>query len=318
LNQKAYPQPSSQASGCGFPLAKIGAMLSLATGSAVALVINVANTHDIKLARQIYQFLNPGDVLLGDCAFCSYADMVFIQNHAGDAVFRLSQTRKNEVERGRRKPLSSYDSISVWHKPITRPKGLSIEKFTQIPKTLTVRVIKYYIPSPDFRTKQVILATTLLDSSVYPTTEIMRLYGRHWEVELDLKHLKTSLGMDVLRGKSPAMVRKGIYAHLLAYNLLRTVMWEAGTTHKVDPLRLSLQGTRQHLDNFIPQLASASPLKQVQLYQTLLKTIVHKLVPERPGRCEPRVRKRRPKAYPLMKKPRQVLRQECFAANVFR
>lgn len=146
----------------------------------------------------------------------------------------------------------------------------------------------------------------------------MRLYGRRWEVELDLKHLKTSLGMDVLRGKSPAMVRKEIYAHLLAYNLLRTVMWEAGTTHKVDPLRLSLQGTRQHLDNFIPQLASASPLKQVQLYQTRIKTIVHKLVPERPGRCEPRVRKRRPKAYPLMKKPRQVLRQECFAANVFR
>lgn len=152
LNQKAYPQPSSQASGCGFPLAKIGALFSLATGSAVALIINVANTHDIKLARQIYQFLNPGDVLLGDCAFCSYADMVFIQNHACDAVFRLSQTRKNEVERGRRKPLSSYDSISVWHKPITCPKGLSIEEFTQLPKTLTVRVIKYYIPSPGFRT----------------------------------------------------------------------------------------------------------------------------------------------------------------------
>ncbi len=136
-------------------------------------------------------------------------------------------------------------------------------------------------------------------------------------MELNLKHLKTSLGMDVLRGKTPEIVRKEIYAHLLAYNLLRTVMWSAGTTYKVDPLRLSLQGTRHHLNNFIPQLASASTQKRDRLYQTLLKIIVHKLVPERKGRCEPRVRKRRPKAYPLMRKPRQFLRHECFAANTF-
>lgn len=182
LNQKAYPQPSSQASGCGFPLAKIGALFSLATGAAVALVINVSNTHDIKLARQIYQFLNPGDVLLGDCAFCSYADIVFIQNQACLDVFRLSQTRKNEIERGRRKPLNSYESIEVWHRPKTCLKGLSPEEFAQIPKTLTIRVIKYYIPSPGFRTKSVILTTTLLDSKVYPTTAIMRLYGQRWQV----------------------------------------------------------------------------------------------------------------------------------------
>jgi len=159
LNQKAYPQPSSQAPGCSFPIAKIGALFSLATGAAVALVINVSNTHDIKLARQIYQFLNPGDVLLGDCAFCSYAD--------------------------------------------------------------------------------------------------------------------------------------------------------------IDPLRLSLQGTRQLLDNFVLQLASASTQKRARLYQTLLKTIAHKLVPECPRRCKPRVRKRRPKSYPLMRKPRQVLRQECLAEERF-
>jgi hypothetical protein len=255
---------------------------------------------------------------LGDCAFCFYADIIFIQNYKCDAVFRLSQTRKNETERGRRKPLSSYESIEVWRKPKTCPKSLSLAEFAQLPKTLTVRIIKYYIPNPGYRTKQVILVTTLLDSKVFPTTEIIGLYGQRWEVELDLKHLKTTLGMDILRGKAPTMVRKEIYAHLLAYNLLRTIMWESGITHKVDPLRLSLQRTRQHLDNFIPQLASASTKKRVQLYQTLLKTIAHKLVPERPKRCEPRVRKRRPKAYPLMKKPRQILRQELRAANAFR
>jgi len=145
----------------------------------------------------------------------------------------------------------------------------------------------------------------------------MRLSGQRWQVELDLRHLKTTLGMDILRGKTPEIVRKEIYAHLLAYNLLRTVMWEAGTTHNVDPLRLSLQGTRQLFDNFIPQLASASTQKRARLYQTLLKTIAHKLLTESPKRCEPRVRKRRPKSYPLMRKQLQVLRQECFAANTF-
>lgn len=219
--------------------------------------------------------------------------MFFIQNYTCDAVFRLSQTRKNEVERGRRKPLSSYDSIEVWQKHKTRPKTLSLLEFATLPKTLTVRIIKYYIPSPGFRTTQVILATTLLDEKIYPATELLRLYGLRWEVELDLKHLKTCLGMDILRGKTPEIVRKEIYAHLLAYNLLRTVMWEAGTTYRVDPLRLSLQKTRHHLDNFIPHLASASAQKRDRLYQTLLQTIVHKLVPERKGRCEPRVRKRR-------------------------
>ena len=316
-NQKAYPQPKTQATGCGFPMAKIGALFSIATGAAVALVISRANTHDIKLARQIYQFLVPGDVLLGDCAFCSYADLIFIKTHGCDAVFRLSQTRKNPVERGRRKKLNSYQSIEVWHKPKQCPKALSPEEFASLPSTFTVRLIKYYIPNPGFRSKYVVLATTLLDPLVYPTTEIMRLYGQRWDVELELRHLKTTLGMEILRGKTPDIIRKEISAYLLAYNLLRTVMWDAATTHKVDPLRLSLQGTRQHLDNFIPQFVSASIQERSRLYKTLLKLMTHKLVPERKGRSEPRVKKRRPKAYPLMRKPRQVLRQECFAANTF-
>lgn len=120
--------------------------------------------------------------------------------------------------------------------------------------------------------------------------------------------------MDELRAKTPAMVRKELYVYLLAYNLLRTLMWEAATTHGVDPLRLSMQGTRQHLDNFIPQLASASAKNRNRLYRTLLKVIAHKPVPERPGRSEPRVRKRRPKAYPLMNQPRKVLRRQLAVA----
>ena len=148
------------------------------------------------------------------------------------------------------------------------------------------------------------------DTGAYSTINLVKLYGFRWDVELDLKHLKTTLGMDILRSKSPAMVRKEIYAYLLAYNLLRTLMWEAATAYGVQPLRLSLQGTRQHLDNFIPQLLATSGNKRSRIYRILLAMIVHKEVPERPGRSEPRVRKRRPKAYPLMKKPRCVLRKQ--------
>lgn len=143
---------------------------------------------------------------------------------------------------------------------------------------------------------------------------MIRLYGLRWDVELDLKHLKSSLGMDILRSLTPDLVRKEIYAYLLAYNLLRTVMWEAATTHGVNPLRLSLQGTRHHLNNFAEKLATAPTKKRQRLYHTLLKLIVHKPVPKRPKRHEPRVRKRRPKSYPFMTKPRSELRRQLQAA----
>lgn len=165
-----------------------------------------------------------------------------------------------------------------------------------------------------FALKQVTLITTVLDAIEYSATKLIQLYESRWQVELDLRHLKTTLGMDVLRSKTPQMVRKELYVYLLAYNLLRTLMWSAGTTHKADPFELSLQKTRQLFDKFIPELATASTKKRDRLYLTLLAAIVHKPVPLRPGRSEPRVQKRRPKAYPWMHESRQVLRQKCCSA----
>ena len=216
------------------------------------------------------------------------------------------------MKKGKR--IGSSDQLITWHKPKTRPQGVSREEFSALPKTLTVREVHYYICIPGFRTKQVTLITTLLDVEVYSWQKLLKIYEFRWQVELDLKHIKTTLGMDVLRGKTPDMVRKEIYVHLLGYNLLRTVMWSAGTTHKVHPLRLSLQGTRQHLDNFREQLASAGKKKRQRLYRILLELIVHKPVPYRGGRCEPRVRKRRAKSYPAMQQPRELLRRQLKAA----
>lgn len=310
-NQQAYPQSGKQKPGCGFPIAKIGALFSLATGAAVALAIDILNTNDIKLARRLYQSLKPLDVLLGDSAFCSYADFFWLQQRGCDAVIRKHHGRCQRLQGGF--IVAKNDKILTWLKPKTCPRGLTKEDFAALPKTQKIREVFYSIEQPGFRTQSVSLITTLLDTDDFPTTAFTQLYRSRWDVELDLKHLKTSLGMDILRCKTPDMVRKEIYAFLLAYNLLRSLMWDAGTAYSSPPLRLSLQGTRHLLDNFIPQFLSVCPPRRSQLYLTLLKVIVHKLVPYRPGRVEPRVTKRRPKAYPSMPQPRSLLRQQLLA-----
>ncbi|MFH7024062.1 MAG: hypothetical protein ACHBN1_01305 [Heteroscytonema crispum UTEX LB 1556] len=157
-NQSCYPQPSTQASGCGFPIAKIGVIFSLATGAEEALCIDILNTHDIKLARDLYQFLNPLDILLGDRAFCSYADLAFIKNKNCDAVFRKHQARKTTMRKG--KIIGSSDKLVTWTKPKKCPQRLNKDEFNTLPSTITVREIYYYIVIPGFRTERVSLITT--------------------------------------------------------------------------------------------------------------------------------------------------------------
>jgi len=306
-NQQAYPQSGQQKKGCGFPIAKIGVFFSLATGAATAVAIDILNTNDIKIARKLYQFLRPLDVLLGDSAFCSYADFFWIRQRSCDTVIRKHKGRCQQLKGGF--IIANNDKIVTWRKPKTCPRGLTKAEFAALPKTQKVREVFYSIEQPGFRTQSVSLLTTLLDINAFSTLSLTQLYRSRWNVELNIKHLKTSLGMDILRCKTPDMIRKEIYAFLLVYNLLRSLMWDAGTTYSTPPLRLSLQGTRQKFNNFIPQFLSVCPYRVSQIYQTLLKVIVHKTVPQRPGRVEPRVVKRRPKAYPWMQQPRSVLRQ---------
>jgi len=192
-NQKEYPQHKNQKTGCGFPIAKIGTLFSIATGAVITLVIDVFNTHDIQLARKLYEFLNPGDVLLGDRAFCAYADLIKIKNLQYNAVFRKHQSRKTEMRQG--KIVGDGDKLVTGNKPRKCPNGLTQEEFDLLPETLTVREIYFYINIPGFRTKQVSLITTLLDKETYSTIEIVRLYGERWGIEVNLKHLKTTLIM---------------------------------------------------------------------------------------------------------------------------
>jgi hypothetical protein len=305
-NQAVYPQHSNQAVGCGFPIAKLMVMFSLATGAAVGVLIDSFKTSEVVLARHIYDLLKPGDVALADRAFGSYVDLTWVKQQQADAVFRCHQRRQCDFQRGKR--LGDDDQIVHWFKPKQGPKHMDSQAFAQLPDSIEVREVRFHIKQPGFRTQTVIVITTLLDAKASPKTKLAELYRLRWSVEVNLNHVKTTLKMEVLSGKTPEMVRKEIYVHLMAYNLLRSLLQQAAQTQAVSALRLSLQGARQPLRNFIPPLAQAHPKQGRSLYQILLQVVGQLLVPQRPNRYEPRVRKRRPKAFPLMKQPRSTLK----------
>ncbi len=311
-NQAEYPQHSNQKPGCGFPIIKLVVMFSLSTAAVIGIRIAALNTGELSLARSLYETLDPDDVVLADRAYGTYVDLALVQQKRADGVFRKHQSRKSDFRRSKR--LGKGDQIVTWSRPSRCPNSLAPAEFESLPSTLTVREVKFSVPQKGFRTQSVVVVTTLLDPKEYTKTKLAQLYGLRWQAEVNLDHIKTTLGMEMVRGKTPAMVRKEIYVHLMAYNLLRALMWKAGKTHGVPPLRLSVQGTRQSFNQFCPLLAEAGRIRQQPLFQELLSLTAESKVPLRPGRSEPRTRKRRPKAFPLMTKPRSVLKQELGAA----
>ena len=310
-NQTVYPQHPNQKKGCGFPLVKIVAIFSLLTGSLKKAVCGVWSAYEPALLRQIRHCLCPGDVLVGDRIYCTYTDIALLQQDLVDSVFRLHQARKVDFRRGKR--LSKHDRIFVWEKPKRCPKEFPVEVYQQLPQTLEIRVVRFQVHQKGFRTKCVTVATTLLDPKAYSKTKIAKLYGLRWEVEIDLRHLKASMEMDMLRTKSPEMIQKELAIYFLAYNLIRSLMAEAAKRHGKDPLRLSFMGTLQHLNTFLPLLAVSVPNECKRYYDTLLVLVAREQLPDRPHRIEPRVVKRRPKCSQRMQEPRAVLKQKLAA-----
>lgn len=309
--QAAYPQHPNQKEGCGFPIAKLVAIFSLATGALKEAITDVWSAYEPALLRHISACFAPGDVLVGDRIYCTYVDIAVLRQRLVDTLFRLHQARK--VDWGQGKRLGKHDHLFVWEKPKQCPKDISAHLYAQLPLTLDIRVIRFTIEHKGFRTHQITVATTLLDPVAYPTADIATLYGLRWDVEIDLRHLKTSMEMDMLRTKSPAMARKELAIYFLAYNLIRSLMTEAAQRHGKDPLRLSFKGTLQHLTTFLPLLATSDPQKRQQHYDTLLIFVAREQLPDRPHRVEPRVVKRRPKSSRWMQEPRAVLKQQLAA-----
>jgi hypothetical protein len=310
-NQAAYPQYPNQKDGCGFPLAKMVAIFSLCTGALTEAILDVWSVYEPALLRRIHGVLRPGDVLVGDRIYCTYVDLCLLKTRAVDALFGLHAARKVDFRKGQR--LAKDDHLFTWKKPLQRPKGLSREHYQSVPPTLEIRVVRFVIHRPGFRAQSMMVATTLVDPVTFPAKEIARLYGLRWEVEINLRHFKTSMDMEMLRTKSSPMVRKELAMYCLAYNLIRSLMAQAARAHDTDPARLSFKGTLQHLNTFLPLLAIASAQKRTQYYDTLLLLVAREKLPDRPDRHEPRVVKRRPKAFRRMQEPRAVLKQKVAA-----
>ena len=314
-NQQKYPQPQSQAKGCGFPAGRIVCGFSLSTGAVFDAVMSSMKTGEINLFRQLYPNLEAGDVALGDRIFGTYADICLL--HAGDvdSAFRMHGARKTDFRKGKR--LARWDHIVEWVKPKQCPDGLKRKLFDQLPERILLRETRFHIPKKGFRTEDVTLVTTLLDPKLYTRIDLAQLYRLRWQAEIDLKHLKTTMQMEHLPSKTPSMVRKDFYVHLLAYNLIRTVQFSASRQHTVAPLVLSFQATIQHLTSFTCLLAHATDEQRRYEYEQLIFLVSTEKLPFRPNRVEPRAVKRRPKAYPRLTKPRKQVRRKLMNDRYF-
>lgn len=308
-NQAAYPQSRSQAPGVGFPLARIGVLFSLSVGTVLDLGIRRWSgkfQSELGMLRDMFEMLQAGDVLLTDRYLCSYMEIAVLKSRDVDFAGRMHAHRKVDFRRGLR--LGSDDHVVEWTKP-ARPDWMSPAQYAALPETMAIREFRQRIVRPGYRTRTIVVATTLLDGEQYGVEEIAQLYRQRWDAEINLRSLKTMMHMDVLRCHTPDMVRKELWAHLLAYNLIRTVIAQAALTHGKHPRQISFTRAMRTLEAFRPTLAQTPSERLLDLYETMLQAIAAHEIGNRPERLEPRQRKRRPKPYPLMNKPRTTARK---------
>jgi hypothetical protein len=307
-NQLAYPQPLPQKPGCGFPLMKLVGIFSLASGALLHFSRSTQYVHESQLFVKLWPYLLKGDVVLGDRGFCSFLALGSLLAKGVDSVMRLHQTRLVDFRRG--KHLAKDDQLIVWHRSPQRRTEHHPEKLAALPRTLTLRQIRTHVQVKGFRSHTIILVTTLVDPLAYPADAIRQLYFQRWSVELHFREIKTLLALDVLRCLSPAMVEKELLVHVIAYNLVRSVMQTAAIRHQVDLERLSFKGALDTLNHFADAIHAAhgKPRRQTGLLDAMFELIAQDQLSIRPARSEPRAQKRRPKAYPFLTKPRHKMR----------
>jgi len=318
-NQRAYPQPIVQKPGLGFPLARIAAVFSLACGAVLDLGIcryAGKGQSELGMLRTLWEMFRPGDIMLADRLMCAWTEMVMLKQRGVDCVCRLTSHRTADFRRGRR--LGPSDHIVKWVKP-TKPRSIDRETYDALPEFLMIRECRVCVQQPGFRIKTLIVATTLLDAEKFTKNDLAQLYRARWNAELDLRSLKQTLQMDVLRCKTPELVRKELWTHILAYNLIRTIVAQAATKHGIKPRSISFKGAVQTLEAFQPVIAMQGEhvgVFRMQIYQQLLDAIAIHRVADRPDRFEPRRKKRRPKPYDRLMKPRQEAKRQIL--NGFR
>jgi len=307
-NQKRYPQPSGQKPGCGFPLLKFLVFFSLSSGAILRVTMGHWKNHDVRLLHRLWDALQKGDILLADRAYGDYLSLASLPQKGVDVVARLHGGRKVDFRKASQR-LARHDGLFVWQKCYQRSKLLTAGQWKKIPDAITVRILRFEAVVRR-RKQRITLVTTLLDPVAYPAHELIALYARRWHLELALRHLKTTMGMELLRCQSPDMAEKELLAYLVAYNLIRCLMAEAVLQAGVEMTRLSFKGTVDAVRQYtLAMQRQTSQRRRRKLWDKLLQTIARDLLPLRPGRQEPRAVKRRPKAYPLLNKPRHKFRE---------
>jgi Transposase DDE domain len=303
-NQAAYPQPSHERPGLGFPLARLVVVFSLSVGTVLDAAVGPfagKRTGEPALFRRLHERLRRGDVVLADRYYCSYFEIALLQRRGIDVVMRLHQRRPVDFRKGKR--LGKEDHLIVWQRP-KRPEWMDEATYAQMPKTLELREVRLRGTRPGFRTQTIVVVTTLRNPKEVSRLDLTGRYRRRWDAELDLRSLKQVMQMGILRGKTPAMVRKELWAHFLAYNLIRTVMAQAAAQHHLEPRQISFKGALQTLLAFAPHALVARPDELPDLAERILAAIAQHRVGDRPDRYEPRARKRRYDNFMHLQQPR--------------
>ena len=309
-NQKAYPQNSQQKEGLGFPIARVVVLLSLASGMLTDMAMGPyagKETGEAALLRSLLGRFKRGDILLADRYYCSYFMIALLGELGIDFVARLHQRRAVDFRRGRH--LGKEDHVVTWDRP-QRPKWMDQQTYDRVPSSMEVREIRVCVGQPGFRVKSFVAVTTLTDATQYAKDEIASLYQCRWLAELDIRAIKITMGMDILRCKTPEMVRKEMWTCLLAYNLIRQTMLQSAQEAGLSPRALSFTAAMQSIAASWLVTALSDDALVTQLINAALASMAEHIVGNRPGRVEPRAIKRRPKERALLTKPRDQARAE--------
>lgn len=313
-NQKEYPQIYNQKPGVGFPLARMGVIISLACGAVLDLKVcaySGKGTGEVSLLRKLWGQFRAGDVLLTDALLSSWTELMMLKQRGVDSVTRLNKARRSaDFRRGKR--LGKGDHVVSWPKPM-KPRTMDKETYDALPNSLSVREVRVKIEKAGFRTKTIVVVTTILDPDEASKEDLAELYFQRWHNELDLRCIKTTMQMEELRCKTPELVRKEIWTHILAYNLIRTIMAQTAISQNIPPRTISFKGTIQILTMFQPLIAihchNHDPIMKV-LFQHVIEISAANRVANRPERFEPRRKKRRPKPYDRLMKPRREAKRD--------
>jgi len=310
-NQREYPQSKAQELGVGFPIMRLVMVFSLAAGAVLEIATGKYSGKQVgetSLLRTLLSTILPGEIVLADCYYATYWLLAAAWENEFDIVCKSHHRRKIDFRRGIK--LGPLDQIVGYAKPRQRPYWMTVEEYNATPAFIFVRHLRFQVSQPGFRTRTIVIATTLLNAVAYTVADIANLFRQRWQVEVDIRSLKTHLQMEHLRCKSPAMVRKEIYCHLLAYNLVRRAIVESAMIFDKLPRQLSFKGAVQAMNAFMNALAACGTNIEEQ-YQCLLLTISEHIIGDRPDRVEPRRVKRRPKPYKLLNEPRAQARKRA-------